>query len=641
MRRSRRFVRDNIGMNLFPFMAVLICTMGALIVLLVVMVQQARVRASAPEQADVVTRESEQRSAEQDRARYEQRRKLAEQNQIEIEDLQWKSQLLRTSFEKTTSQLRDQRLTLSHLEAHSRELSEEASKLQAEADLLAAAAETSQSDVNGDKQQLNNVNEQLVNAQSELETLNKQLSRRPTTYSLVPYDGPNGTNRRPMYIECLPDRVVLQPENIVLRGDDFGGAGGYETPLALALRAKREFWLAGGLLDQNREPYPLLVVRPGAASSYAAVRAAMKSWESEFGYELVENDIELGYEPADPRLVKLLEDVIDEARERRQVVAAMMARRERQVGSGRGGGGGELLRPSANGGFEVVRGSGHGPTIGRRGTSRAPVGQARRQGFGSGRSAAADAGYRSRFDRGANGGVAGRGTSDQPVGSGATRAPHARNGGDGDDFAGSHSTHGYGAGRTRSSDPRSQGASRGKEGAGDRANTAGGPNAGDAASDGKQRGTGGSSSKQGGAEGPGLGMSAGGGARGASSGQAFGVPQNLAQSRGKNWALPNVGSNDVGIRRPIRVSFRKDRLLIHPEKGTKEELQIFRHDGNVQAVVDPFVEAIRHRMDSWGIAGQGIFWRPILQAQVQSDSTSTYRQLLDLLEDSGIEVTRR
>ena len=46
MSRSRRTTRDNIGMNLFPFLAVLICTMGSLIVLLVVMVQQARVRAT-------------------------------------------------------------------------------------------------------------------------------------------------------------------------------------------------------------------------------------------------------------------------------------------------------------------------------------------------------------------------------------------------------------------------------------------------------------------------------------------------------------------------------------------------------------------------------------------------------------------
>ena len=43
---SRAARRQNVGVALFPFLAVLICTMGALIVLLVLLVQQARVDAS-------------------------------------------------------------------------------------------------------------------------------------------------------------------------------------------------------------------------------------------------------------------------------------------------------------------------------------------------------------------------------------------------------------------------------------------------------------------------------------------------------------------------------------------------------------------------------------------------------------------
>ena len=43
---SRKTARQQVGVALFPFLAVLICTMGALIVLLVLLVQQARVDAS-------------------------------------------------------------------------------------------------------------------------------------------------------------------------------------------------------------------------------------------------------------------------------------------------------------------------------------------------------------------------------------------------------------------------------------------------------------------------------------------------------------------------------------------------------------------------------------------------------------------
>src|SRR5262245_8993360 len=43
---SRKAQGQQVGAQLFPFLAVLICTMGALIVLLVLFVQQARVDAS-------------------------------------------------------------------------------------------------------------------------------------------------------------------------------------------------------------------------------------------------------------------------------------------------------------------------------------------------------------------------------------------------------------------------------------------------------------------------------------------------------------------------------------------------------------------------------------------------------------------
>ncbi len=35
--------------------------------------------------------------------------------------------------------------------------------------------------------------------------------------------------------------------------------------------------------------------------SYAAVCAAMQSWDTEFGYELIDADMKLSYPAADPR----------------------------------------------------------------------------------------------------------------------------------------------------------------------------------------------------------------------------------------------------------------------------------------------------------------------------------------------------
>ena len=117
--------------------------------------------------------------------------------------------------------------------------------------------------------------------------------------------------------------------------------------------------------------------------------------------------------------------------------------------------------------------------------------------------------------------------------------------------------------------------------------------------------------------------------------------EKLAEVRGKNWATPDLMPGAVGIRRPIRVSFAADRLVLIPEKGTREELQVFRHGGRLATVIDPFVDAVRERMQSWGIAGQGIYWRPIVRAEVRQGAEDDFLEMVRLLEDSGIEVAKQ
>ena len=96
--RRRRSVRRDDGITLFPFLAVLICTMGSLIVLLVVIVQQAKASA-----ADLSRQRSQQR---------EQQDEQREQLRLEQEEMQWRIQVLRESRTRTTEQLEDRRREL-------------------------------------------------------------------------------------------------------------------------------------------------------------------------------------------------------------------------------------------------------------------------------------------------------------------------------------------------------------------------------------------------------------------------------------------------------------------------------------------------------------------------------------------------
>jgi len=644
---SRRKNRDDVGMNLFPFLAVLICTMGSIIMLLVVMVQQARVRALETSTVDAAALQSARTAADELIAQHERQRQevesaiarqqqqiadhqrakqLAEDSQLELDELTWKLDTLQPTYESTLEDLAEQRLALSHLEQHTRELSEKASEMQAEADLIAMTAQNGAQNVEADKAELDRVKNELAAAQRELAIEREKLGQQSKRYALVPYDGPNGTQRPPIYIECLPDRVVLQPENVMLIGEDFRAPLNPQNPLAIALRAKREFMLENGLLSDGEEPYPLLVVRPDSASSYAAARSAMTAWESEFGYELVESEVELDYQTADPRLKTLLEDVVTDARGRRQIMFAMMNRQRSRPQ--------ELLRPSRSGGFEAVPNGSSSFANGSGGSNANRPNTNGRNANGSNGNA---------FERGVAGSDSTAGNS--AFGNGSAQPQNIQNpiGNRTDGFPAPPATGGDGLNRFESN-PGTNSPNNSPGGPGNQlrfGDQNGSAQRGSANTNG--RGTQGAQSSNG-AGGP-SGQSGpnrqGGPSSGATSpSNSFSPNQSLAQSRGSGWAVSGSGSSAVGVKRPIRIVCDGEKLQIVPARGSGNDLMIFRHNGNVQTVVDPFVDAVQSRVRSWGFAGQGLFWRPVLQVQVQGKSETKYRQLLQLLDQSGIEVTR-
>lgn len=332
--RRRSAKKPQVGVSLFPFLAVLICTMGSLIVLLLLIVQQARVDASTRVPDRKLPDESQQVNATL----------LTQQ----IEEADWRREILEQQRQEKTQELADQRLALAHLEDHIRRLEERWKELEAQAAQLAGQDQSR-------ALQRENVAQQLAQTQAEIETARQQLAdaraaaaAKPRSYSLIPYDGPNGTHRRPVYIECTADFVIIQPEGVRLEARDFEGPLGPGNPLDAALRAVREYLARNPELMKQGEPYPLMVVRPSGVLSYAAARAAMKSWDDEFGYELIEDETKLAYPQADPTLAAMLQQAIVEARRRQQLLAQAAPSRFRGTSAAGGGGG------APHGGFRSV-----------------------------------------------------------------------------------------------------------------------------------------------------------------------------------------------------------------------------------------------------------------------------------------------
>lgn len=55
-------------------------------------------------------------------------------------------------------------------------------------------------------------------------------------------------------------------------------------------------------------------------------------------------------------------------------------------------------------------------------------------------------------------------------------------------------------------------------------------------------------------------------------------------------------------------------------------------------VLDQLAATIQLRMKDWGLAGNGMYWRPTLVLQVEPGAEQHAIRLNDLLQDSGIDV---
>lgn len=325
--------------------------MGALVPLLFTVSRQARLQAA---QAAVAENE-----------------KIKDDVKAEKEMVEWRIEQMQTSRKKTEAEIETARLELGHLEDHSRRLRSKIAELEktiSEIDRSGTDDGQKRAATSADLEELR---KQITEAERQLAEAKNRAAGKTRSFAIIPYEGPNSTHRRPIYVECRANCVVLQPEGIVLDVHDFEGPMGPNNPLASALRAEREYLLSQNGFDPKRdgEPYPLLLVRPDGIIAYYAARTAMKSWGPEFGYEFVDDEWKLAYQPPDPQMAQVVNKAVESARiVQERLIAAAPRQYSRSStnavsrGSGYGGSGG-------NGGGYGGGGSGTGNSAGSSGSS--------------------------------------------------------------------------------------------------------------------------------------------------------------------------------------------------------------------------------------------------------------------------------
>jgi hypothetical protein len=284
MRRRRQALQ----VSTFPFLAVLLCAMGALILLLLVIDRRAKIAArakAAQAQQQLLAeraRESEQRQAEIQRRRQEREEEARRQER----QLAAKAKAARGEAEKT-------RQTLDQEESRYRDLQRQLQALrgrlsQTEQDVAAVEAETNQAGAADDasRKERHRLTEQLAQLEAVLANLKEMREREKKTFSLVPYQGKRGQGRKPIYVECQGEAVVFHPDTKELRGFEM-----VESSIRREVEERIARQRAGPEPPGKDEaPYLFLLVRPQGITTYYLVQNALVGLKVDFGYEFVDAD---------------------------------------------------------------------------------------------------------------------------------------------------------------------------------------------------------------------------------------------------------------------------------------------------------------------------------------------------------------
>jgi len=483
--------------------------MGSLIVLLVLLLQQARVDAVTEVENETPPVES-----------------VTDSQKIAAEDAQWLFDQLTSEREFLKEEVEQQANILSHLESHVLELEEQARRLHKTSATMTRMQNGEQADQIQLEQEHQVLTSIVSQAREDLNEVQESVRNRPPEFAIVPYLGTRGTHRRPVYIECVQDAVIIQPEGVRIAMDDFGGIIGPGNPLDAALRTIREFYrMTGG----GGVPYPLLVVRPEGTSSYGVARAAMRTWDDEFGYELIDTNLELKFSKENQSLAEELEKAIALARRRQAALAQAM--------------------PSAYG-----RGRGNMSYVASR-----------------------------------TGGFVAADSNDEQINQigsfGQSNQSHLRDGG---------------RGSTEESEAKPPPVEM------------------------TQNGT----------------QAAGNHSRGNAHARG-GLPANDRNNRKENWGLPESPRGSIGITRPIRITLKHDRLIIHSDAGVSPaNPTIIRMHGPLEGHVHTILTSIWSKMDTWGLAVVGGYWQPVLKIQVEIGGERRYLEFDRSFRNSGLMIKR-
>src|SRR5205823_5930397 len=221
------------------------------------------------------------------RAEWERRRQiLHEQLLQQDQQLLGQLQAVQSKTSATAANLQAER-------THSRQLQEQleaerSGLVQSEREFASQHADSARA-----AQQTEAKRTELAHLTADLERMERTLAevklarqRQQPLYSLVPYRGKRGDNRKPLYVECTGDELIFHPDHLALRGLTLTASGIREEIERRLARQRAEVKAVNAKPDN--EAYLLMLIRPNGIPVYYRILSALKGLPLDFGYEFID-----------------------------------------------------------------------------------------------------------------------------------------------------------------------------------------------------------------------------------------------------------------------------------------------------------------------------------------------------------------
>jgi len=280
--------RQRLQVSTFPFLAVLLCAMGSLILLLLVIDRRARAVARAKAEQAEARAEAENAKQQSDaKADLERQRqllhlRLAQQDQ----ELLSRARAVSGQADEAARNVAAEQSHYQDMRARTQDELARLSRRQAEIHARRMAlSETAKRD-DAAKNELARLTVELQTLEHTLADL-KWARQQQQTYSLVPYRGRQGDDRRPLYIECTAHGVVFHPDRLALEGPAFA-PGEVRAEVERRIARQRAGAAPGGA--PVKKPYALMLVRADGIATYYKALDALQGLKLDYGYEFVERD---------------------------------------------------------------------------------------------------------------------------------------------------------------------------------------------------------------------------------------------------------------------------------------------------------------------------------------------------------------